>query len=190
MNLRLWISRLKGRSTCTYEASTIIAPEAEILNASKSNRAIKIGANTVVRGELFVFAHGGKIEIGNWCYIGSNTKIWSGKCVKIGDRVLIAHNVSVFDNLTHPINARMRHAQFREIKVSGHPTSIDLDDQQVTIEDDAWIGASSIINRGVTIGEGAIVGAGSVVTKDVPPYTIVAGNPAVVIRAIGSDDDA
>ena len=54
----------------------------------------------------------------------------------------------------------------------------------ISIKNKAWIGFNSIILKGVTIGEGAIVGAGSVVTKDVPPYTIVAGNPARIIREI------
>ena len=58
----------------------------------------------------------------------------------------------------------------------------------VAIEDDAWIGAGAIILPGVTIHKGAIVGAGSVVTKDVPPYSIVAGNPARVIRQIDIED--
>jgi acetyltransferase-like isoleucine patch superfamily enzyme len=56
------------------------------------------------------------------------------------------------------------------------------DDLDVIIEDDVWIGARAIILRGVTIGRGVIVGAGSIVTKSVPPYAIVAGNPAQVIR--------
>jgi acetyltransferase-like isoleucine patch superfamily enzyme len=189
MNIKILIYRLLGRATCICGASTVLTRDAEILNASGSSEAIRIGSDTVVKGELFIFAHGGSIEIGNWCYIGSNTKIWSGKSVKIGNRVLIAHNVSIFDNLTHPVDAKQRHLQFRAIKQNGHPAVIDLDDQCVDIKDDVWIGASSIINRGVTIGEGAIVGAGSVVTKDVPAYTIVAGNPAAVIRAIGPSDD-
>ena len=58
----------------------------------------------------------------------------------------------------------------------------------MAIEDDAWIGAGAIILPGVTIHKGAIVGAGSVVTKDVPPYSIVAGNPARVIRQIDIED--
>jgi acetyltransferase-like isoleucine patch superfamily enzyme len=58
----------------------------------------------------------------------------------------------------------------------------------VKINDRVWIGFNSIILKGVTIGEGGIVGAGSVVTKDVPPYTIVAGNPARVIREIPIDE--
>lgn len=54
----------------------------------------------------------------------------------------------------------------------------------VKINNKAWIGFNSIILKGITIGEGAIVGAGSVVTKDVPPYTIVAGNPAKIISEL------
>ncbi|MDH4236354.1 MAG: hypothetical protein OEV17_03815 [Nitrospira sp.] len=59
---------------------------------------------------------------------------------------------------------------------------------KVDIHDKAWIGLDAIILKGVTIGEGAIVGAGSVVSKDVPPFTIVAGNPARVVRELGPDE--
>jgi acetyltransferase-like isoleucine patch superfamily enzyme len=58
----------------------------------------------------------------------------------------------------------------------------------ILISKGAWIGAKSVILKGVTIGEGAIVGAGSVVSKDVPPYTIVAGNPAKIIRELPLDE--
>jgi maltose O-acetyltransferase len=55
-------------------------------------------------------------------------------------------------------------------------------DQPITIEDDVWIGTRVTILPGVIVGKGSIVGAGSVVTKNVPPYAIVAGNPAKLIR--------
>jgi acetyltransferase-like isoleucine patch superfamily enzyme len=58
----------------------------------------------------------------------------------------------------------------------------------VTVGNDVWIGANACVLRGVALGEGAIVGTGSVVTKDVPPYTIVAGNPARVIRELTPDE--
>lgn len=88
------------------------------------------------------------------------------------------------DNLTHPLDYKARRAHFSEITTHRHSEKIDLGDMPVTIRQDAWIGAHSLVLRGVTIGEGAIVAAGSVVTKDVPPFTIVAGNPAKIVREL------
>ena len=77
----------------------------------------------------------------------------------------------------------MRHDQFVAIITEGQPKEITtLDEKKVEIGDDVPVGAMSIILRGVTIGKGSIIGAGSVVTKDVPPYSIVAGNPAWIVR--------
>jgi acetyltransferase-like isoleucine patch superfamily enzyme len=146
---------------------------------------IIIGAHTHVRGELMVFAHGGRISIGDYCYIGEGTRIWSAKSIHIGNRVLISHNVNIYDCDTHPIDdPAARHQQFKDIITTGHPTMLDLREKEVIIEDDALISSQSIILKGVTIGKAAVVGAGSVVTKDVPPYTLVAGNPARVMREI------
>ena len=166
------------------EARTQIAASARIVNISGRSEAIRIGAHTVVKGELLVFAHGGEIRIGQWCYVGEGTRLWSGRSISVGDRVMISHGVNVFDNLTHPLGPAERHAHFRHILEKGHPRNIELGDAPVRIEDDAWIAAGSIILRGTTIGRGAIVGAGSVVTRDVPPMTVVAGNPARVIRRL------
>jgi acetyltransferase-like isoleucine patch superfamily enzyme len=138
----------------------------------------------MILGELLTFAHGGQIQIGAWCYVGEGTRIWSASRIHIGDRVLIAHNVNIFDSLTHPVGAGARHRQFQMIVTSGHPKEIDLGERAITIGPDAWIGAHAIILRGVVIGTGGIVGAGAVVTRNVPDYTIVAGNPAHPIREL------
>lgn len=161
---------------------------ARIRNAGGDTEKIRIGANTFMMGELFVFAHGGEISIGEWCYVGEGTRIWSSASIEIGNRVLISHSANIFDSLTHPIRASRRHEQTKQIFRSGHPRHISLDESPVRIEDDAWIGAGAFVLRGVTIGKGAIVAAGAVVTKDVAPYTIVAGNPAVVVRELSSDE--
>jgi acetyltransferase-like isoleucine patch superfamily enzyme len=102
--------------------------------------------------------------------------------LSIGDRVLIGHNSSIFDCDTHPLNAAARHQQYVEIITKGQPTHIDLRDEGVTIDDDVWIGCNVVVLKGVTIGRGAVIGAGSIVTTDVPPYVLVAGNPARFIR--------
>lgn len=159
----------------------------EIVNIYGDKNRIIIGENTHIRGQLMTFAHGGFIKIGNYCFVGKNTNIWSAKKIIIGNRVLIAHNVNIFDSDTHPIDSRSRHRHFVEIVKKGHPKEIELNEQEVVIGDDVWIGASSIVLKGVNIGKGAVVGAGSVVTKDVKPYTVVAGNPTRIIKEINNE---
>ncbi len=114
--------------------------------------------------------------------------MWAAASLRIGNRVLIAHNVTVLDNLTHSLDPVARHAHYKAIVQQGHPTRIDLGAQAVEIQDDAWIGCQSVILRGVTIGTGAVVGAGSVVTRDVPPFTLVVGNPAHEVRKLETDE--
>jgi len=156
-----------------------------VVNNRSVPAAIEIGAYTHVKGELLTFAHGGTIRLGTFCFVGEHSHIWSAASIEIGNRVLISHGVNIFDNATHPINAAQRHAQFRSIILEGrHPERIDLEEKPVKVEDDVLIGCMSIVLSGVTLGRGAIVGAGSVVAGDVPPFTIVAGNPARVIREI------
>lgn len=90
--------------------------------------------------------------------------------VILGDRVSIAPRVMLLA-LSHPNASSIRNC-------------IDTSKHNITICDDVWIGAGAIILNGITIGKGAIVGAGSIVTKDVEPYTIVAGNPAKKIKDV------
>lgn len=161
---------------------------ARIHNKHASKKAIRIGENTQILGELMLFGHGGDISIGDFCYVGEHTRIWSALKINIGHRVLISHNVNIFDSLTHPISAGNRHLQYLHIITKGHPKQLQLDEASIDIRNDVWIGTNAIILRGVTIGEGAIVGAGSVVTKDVAPWTIVAGNPAKIMREIPPDE--
>lgn len=118
-------------------------------------------------------------EIGNDVYLPSDLKIalnfvYHRGSLTIGDRVSIAAGVIIILS---------SHSNFSD--VSKYVTQRS---DSVRIEDDVWIGAGSIIMNGVTIGKGAVVGCGSVVTHDVPPHTVVAGNPAKIIRAINTDE--
>ncbi len=187
MNLHRLLRAAMGKPTCVMHASARLHSSARIVNIGSSSDLIQIGASSIVQGELLVFAHGGRISVGNRCFIGAGTRIWSAASIRIGDRVMISHAVNVFDNLTHPLDARQRAQHFDAISGTGHPKAIDLGEKPVQIEDDAWIAAGAFVLRGVTIGRGAVVGAGAVVTRDVPPATVVAGNPARVIRDLDSE---
>jgi acetyltransferase-like isoleucine patch superfamily enzyme len=108
------------------------------------------------------------IKVGKFSSIGDMTQIHCGHLVSIGDYVLISWDVNIIEFDYHAPGG-------------GIPKP-----KPIIIEDEVWVGARCIITKGVTIGKGAILAAGAVVTKDVPPYTLVAGNPASPIKTISS----
>lgn len=173
---------LKG---VTIGANSSIYEQATVFNFQNDIRKIKIGSGTHVRAELLIFANGGRITIGDNCYVGEGTRIWSADEVLIGDNVLISHNVNVIDTDSHEINYLERAESYKSLLSKGHPKEkINVKTAPIIIADYAWISYNVSILKGVKIGKGAIVAAGSVVTKDVPEFTVVAGNPAKVIKSI------
>ena len=113
----------------------------------------------------------GKILIGKNCAI-SNTTMISRVSICIGDDVFIGGGSKIFDNDFHHIEVAPR--------VMGAPG----ESKPIVIEDNVFIGAFSIVLKGVTIGDGAVIGAGSVVTRNVPANEIWAGVPAKKLREI------
>jgi len=157
--------------------------EAKVDNFSKDPFNIVIGEGTNIRGELCVFKYGGKIVIGNNVYIGELSKIRSGENILIGNNVLISHNVNITDTNAHEIDHMERAEGYVSLIKNGHtPTKGSIQTAPVIINDYVWINFNAVILKGVTIGRGAIIAAGAVVTKDVPPFTVVGGNPASVIK--------
>nr|WP_210534648.1 acyltransferase [Thermosulfurimonas marina] len=122
-----------------------------------------IRSNTIIQGS-------GILEIGKNSFIGSYSVIGVNEKIIIGNNVMIAHNVSIRDT-DHKFNRT--DLPMIQQGISTAP---------VVIEDDVWIGHGAIITKGVKIGKGAIVAAGAVVTKDVPPYAVVGGVPAKIIK--------
>lgn len=149
---------------------------------------IVIGDNTWFCGIINAFPHNRnlKISVGKDCYVGDHTRIWSAVGIDIGDRVLIAHNVNIFDTTTHPLDKKIRYEHEKFLKSQGMPLEKydTIDEASVVIGNDVWIGCNAVILKGVSIGEGAIISAGSVVTKNVPPNVMVAGNPAKIVKTL------
>ncbi|KAF4928885.1 putative maltose O-acetyltransferase [Colletotrichum viniferum] len=149
----------------------------ELLSPSPGSSPVtnigRVGENVVVEAP-FVCDYGYNIVIGQNVIVGRSCTILDAAEVNIGDNCHIGPNVSIYAATLHTDPKRRQGSKGPQI---GRP---------VTIDQDCWIGGGVTILPGITIGKGSTVGAGSVVTKNVPPFTIVGGNPARVLRGIGS----
>jgi maltose O-acetyltransferase len=159
-----------------FAESTKFGPEARIENKVRKREAISIGENCFLRGRLLTYGHGGEIKIGDWCYVGDRTEIWSMNSISIGNRVLISHDVNIHDGAAHSLDAKERHEHFKHILTKGHPRKPEdlpgVPSAPIVIEDDVWISFGVSILRGVRIGKGSVIAAGAIVTKDVPPGVV------------------
>jgi acetyltransferase-like isoleucine patch superfamily enzyme len=134
---------------------------------SQRKCGVRIGHDTgVYNGTFFDLDYDGEVIIGNYCTLVGAVIATNGR-VSIGDYSFLAHEVTIADHFAAvpPVAAEQ----------------LDRHSGEITIGPNAWIGARSILLPGAQIGEGAIVGAASVVNMQVPPFSIVAGNPARII---------
>ena len=122
----------------------------------------------------FYCDYGCNIEVGKNFFANYNCIVLDNAKVKIGDNCLIAPNVALY-TAGHPLHP--------DVRSNGCEYGIGI-----TIGDNVWIGGNAVIMPGVTIGSNCVIGAGSVVTKDIPDWSIAAGNPARVIRKITEED--
>jgi acetyltransferase-like isoleucine patch superfamily enzyme len=163
---------LVGLFEFTYQVIFSL-PRVPSLDNCKSTFLRAVGANIGRRATYYpgVWINSGRhLVVGDDVDFAVGVVVTTDGGVTIGDRVLIGYGAKILSR-----NHRIPEKGGR-IFGSGH------DAAPVVIESDVWIGAQSIVLPGVTIGEGAVVAAGAVVTKSVPPYTIVGGVPARVLR--------
>jgi len=171
---------IKGKK-CRFHYNT------KIFNHPHNPSSIKIGDGVFIDATLEVYEYG-KLFIDDYTFIG-NSRIFCANQVFIGKGCWIADHVFIMDSNLHPISAKKRFEDAVNFSKGIFPDVYrGIPNAPVIIENSVWIGVNSIILKGVTIGEGAIVGAGSVVTKDVPAWTIVGGNPAKIIREIPENE--
>jgi acetyltransferase-like isoleucine patch superfamily enzyme len=142
---------------------------------------LEIGEGSIMEGNL-VLDREASITIGRNTFIGGSMVV-SAMRIEIGDDVLISWGCNIHDHDSHAIGWKFREQDVRDWYHNKKDwTHVPV--KAVKIGNKSWVGLNVIILKGVEIGEGSVVAAGSVVTKTVPPWTIVAGNPARVIREI------
>ena len=157
----------------TYKMNTMDTSDFEGIAEVARELFGKCGKNIMVNPP-FRCDYGTNIEIGNNFFCNYNCVILDCNKVKIGDNCLFAPNVSVYA-AGHPIHPACRNTGYEYAK-------------EINIGNNVWIGGNVVICPSVTIGDNAVIGAGSVVTKDIPAWTVAAGNPCRVIRKITDDD--
>ena len=139
----------------------------------------------MICGKLIIEKHSKKFNIEKGAVFSSQIQI--GNNSMIGYKCDVAHDVCIGDNVLMGPEVKI----FSQNHIFAR-TDIPIRDQGVTtkkviIGNDVWIGARVIILPGVTIGDGCVIGAGSIVTKNIPPYSVAAGNPAIVKKTRKKD---
>lgn len=122
----------------------------------------------------FFCDYGKNIEVGKNFFANYNCTLLDVAKIKIGDNCQLAPNVAIY-TAGHPVHPVTRSTLYEYGK-------------EVTIGDNVWLGGNTVVCPGVHIGNNVVIGAGSVVTKDIPDWSIAAGNPCRVIRKITKDD--
>ncbi|NHE58448.1 acyltransferase [Cyclobacterium plantarum] len=132
---------------------------------------VTVGSYAIIRPtNLYGGEPGLGLKVGDHSSIGPYAYIGCSGYIEIGNNVMMSPRVSIY-------------SENHVFKDTGRPMiEQGVDRSFVIIEDDCWIASHAVILAGVTIGKGSVVAAGSIVTRDVPPYSVVAGNPAKVIK--------
>lgn len=141
---------------------------------------VRIGRESIVQCRIDFDSPQGMVIIGDRAYVGASHLVCHS-AIDIADDVIISWGVTIVDHDSHSLDWRQRARDVDDWR-QGRKDWRGVAIKPVRIGAKAWIGFGASILKGVSVGEGAVVGANSVVTRDVPAYSVVAGNPARVVR--------
>lgn len=175
----------------TLPANVVAAPGTVVIGEvafkrfrSQRTPALTLGGQCTMDGVQFALGPDAVVEIGDYCYF-TNVVLLAELAVRIGRYVVIGWNTTITDSDFHPLAPALRIADAVACSPlgAGRPRP-PIPARAVTIEDDVWIGPNATILKGVRIGAGAFIEPGALVTRDVPPRSRVAGNPATVVGTL------
>ena len=153
---------------------------------SKVEPAVVFGMHvSCYAGCSFALGAKGSCSIGDYTLM-NGALVMADERIEIGSYCLISWNVGIADSDFHPLAPAQRRVDAMALApfFADRPPRPKLETRPVLIADNVWIGMNAIILKGVSIGENSVVAAGSVVTKSIPPNTVVAGNPAVIVKSL------
>lgn len=172
-----------------YGSNTNFLPQFSLVGQGKSN-VIIIGDDCLLGVRIIAESPNAYFKFGNKVYIGKS-QIICRTGIEFESDILVAWGVTFYDHDSHSLDFELRKeditqqlydfANSRGNYINSKNWDV-VNTKPIKVCKNSWIGMNATILKGVTIGEGAIVAACAVVTKDVPPFTVVAGNPAVVVK--------
>jgi acetyltransferase-like isoleucine patch superfamily enzyme len=164
----------------------LVSPLSTIVNTARIRNgrgcSLTIGSNSYINARIVFERPGAKVSIGSRTFIGGSDLI-AAENISVGDDVLVSWDVTIVDHSSHSLDFEKRKDDVMSWR-GGKKDWQHVPTSPIVIGNKAWIGFGATILKGISIGEGAVVGAKSVVTQDVEPWTIVAGNPARMIRRL------
>jgi len=151
---------------------------------SKKPGAVVIGKHvSCYAGCSFAVGENGRCTVGDFTLL-NGALIMVEERIDIGSHCLVSWNVGIADSDFHPLEPAQRFIDAQALApfFKNRPPRPKLKTARVKIGDNVWIGMGAVILKGVSIGDNSVVAAGAIVTKSIPPNTIVAGNPAEVVK--------
>ena len=176
---KFWVEHfLRPQFDALGEGYTFVKPwRVEVFGGPITiGRCVNVIASADMRVRLSVWSEKdgeGGIRIGDYCLICPGVRIGSARQISIADNCMLANGAYVTDSDWHDLYNRIEPCRRAA---------------PVRIEENAWIGDSAIVCKGVTIGRNSVIGAGAVVTGDIPPNAVAAGNPARVVKYLDPDE--